>query len=142
MLALHSSVPLVVVIAASVGVVAVVWSVTVPTRVAVGSAVVLTTTPYDAVEGHTTIASRCSAASVLVVLTTTSITVVLPHSYRTTAHTASAVLMICGHLIANLQLTHEKAERGDQLNQVSVFRAHDMHLVLFIGLLVYLLLEV
>ena len=139
MLALHSSVPLVVVMASAVGVVAIVWSMTVPARVAVGSAVVLTT-PYNTVERHTTIVSRCGASSVLVVLASTSITV-LSHTHRTAAHTASAVLMICGHLIANLQLTHQKAKRGDQLNQVGVLRAHDMHLVLFISLLVYLLLK-
>lgn len=54
----------------------------------------------------------------------------------------------CGHgrypalLATNLQLVHEQSERGDELDEVSVFGTHDVHLVFLIRFLVNLLLEV
>lgn len=42
----------------------------------------------------------------------------------------------------NLQLVHQQSERGDKLNQIGIFGAHDLHLVLLIRLFVDLLLKV
>ena len=52
-------------------------------------------------------------------------------------HGASTTL-----LTTNLQLVHQQAKRGDQLDQIGIFGAHDVHLVLLVGFLVDLLLKV
>ncbi len=45
-------------------------------------------------------------------------------------------------LIIHLQLIHQKAKRRNQLDQVCIFGAHHMHLVLFVSLFVDLLFKV
>ena len=67
---------------------------------------------------------------------------------RLLAHVAVTLLPSHGYrvhparLIAALQLIHQEAQRGDQLDQIRILGPHDVHLVLLVGLLVHLLFEV
>ena len=61
----------------------------------------------------------------------------LPHATSTMVTTALCV----SNLATHLQLVHQQAKRGDQLDQISIFRAQNVHLVLFIGLFVNLLFK-
>ena len=92
----------------------------------------------DPVQRHSS--SRSDIGSISIVLLWP---VALTHRTSTAHHATNPVatsLLI--HLVTTLQLVHEETEGGDQLDQVRVLRAHDVHLVLLIGFLVDLLFEV
>lgn len=91
-----------------------------------------------AVEGHASGGSDLSSIAIVLLWPTA-----LPHRAPTAHHATDPVATsLLVHLITTLQLVHEEAEGGDQLDQVSVLGTHDVHLMLLIGFLVDLLLEV